>query len=95
MSKFQVKKTEPKPKDIEKFALAADSHTTELTSPTLNKRGRLTAEERLTINFTVRLSDADDQLLSEVFERSTEKSKQKLVRKILLTGLDAMRNDAS
>lgn len=93
MSKFQVKKPEPKAADIERFAEAADSHATEMPKGISSQRERGEKEEKLTINFTVRLSETDDALLSYVFENSKEKSKQKLVRKILLEGLEAMRND--
>jgi len=93
MSKFQVKKPEPKAVDIERFAEAADFHSTETPKVISVQRERGEKEEKLTINFTVRLSETDDALLSYVFKNSTEKSKQKLVRKILLEGLEAMRSD--
>ena len=86
-SRFKV--TAPKPVDekaLAAFAAGADSRAPAVAAAPA-------ADEKATLGFNLRLTPSQMELINYVFERSTHKSKQKLIESILFPELERRREE--
>jgi hypothetical protein len=79
------------PKPVDEKALAAFAAGADSRAPAVAVAPG--ADEKATLGFNLRLTPSQMELINWVFERSTHKSKQKLIESILFPELERRRHE--